>query len=274
MKNCKIYFLGLLAISLHVVVLAASVDTINMYSNVMKKEIKCVIILPESYKIKNNNYPVVYLLHGYAGDYANWISKVPEIKNYADEFQEIIVCPDGHFNSWYFDSPVDSSIRYETYISYEVPHYIDSVYKTIAKRKARAICGLSMGGHGAIFIAWRHSDIFGAAGSMSGVVDISHFKTKYELINVIGDTVKNSEIWKNSSVINIVETKTYQTPELIFDCGTSDIFIEANREFNKKLLQLKIPHDYTERPGMHDWQYWQNAIGYQLLFFRKYFTDS
>ncbi len=253
---------------------AASVDTINIYSKAMTKNIKCVIILPVSYKITNNHFPVVYLLHGYSGNYADWISKVPELKNYVDEFQEIIVCPDGYYNSWYFDSPVDSTIRYETYISKEVPHYIDSAYKTFPKRNFRAICGLSMGGHGAIFIAWRHADIFGAAGSMSGLVNILQFKTRYQLINVLGDTLKNRTIWNNSTVINMVEKKPVQIPAIIFDCGISDDFIEVNRALHRKLMKLNIPHDYIERPGAHNWMYWENAVAYQLLFFKKYFSAS
>lgn len=75
-------------------------------------------------------------------------------------------------NSWYFDSPVDTAYRYETHISKEVVGFIDGHYRTRANKKYRAITGLSMGGHGALFIALRHSDIFGAAGSISGGVDL------------------------------------------------------------------------------------------------------
>src|SRR4026207_2027803 len=87
---------------------AASVDTISIYSAAMKKSSKCVVITPDSYKKNKNGYPVVYLLHGHSGDYSNWIKKVPAIKQYVDRYQLIIVCPDGHYSSWYFDSPVDS----------------------------------------------------------------------------------------------------------------------------------------------------------------------
>jgi S-formylglutathione hydrolase FrmB len=40
------------------------------------------------------------------------------------------------------------------------------------------------------------------------------------------------------------------------------------------MLSLKIPHDYIERPGRHDWQYWATAVQYQLLFFRNYFNKA
>jgi enterochelin esterase-like enzyme len=58
---------------------------------------------------------------------------------------------------------------------------------------------------------------------------------------------------------------------IIFDCGTEDFFLDVNRRFHKKLLDLKINHDYTERPGDHNSDYWKNSIDYQLLFFKKYF---
>jgi len=272
MKKYQKLLLLVIAISFQTFASAASVDTINIYSNAMHKSSKCVIIFPDSYK-NGNRFPVVYLLHGYSGDYSDWIKKVPRIKYYADEFQLIIVCPDGHYNSWYFDSPVDSSIKYETYISNEVPHFIDSAYHTIAEKKSRAIAGLSMGGQGALSLALKHPDFFGAAGSMSGVQDLSPWKNKYELTHVLGDTLHNDNFSKNS-VVNMVKQISSPVPVIIFDCGISDPFIETNRQLNSELLELKIPHDYTERSGTHNWEYWSNSIGYQLMFFYNYFNTG
>src|SRR5882757_2590180 len=112
------------------VAMAGNVDTISVYSNAMKKNIKCVIITPSDYKKSTKNYPVLYLLHGYAGNYARWLTVAPQLKNKVDELQMIIVCPDGGYGSWYIDSPADSSIRYETFTSMELINYIDSSYKT------------------------------------------------------------------------------------------------------------------------------------------------
>jgi S-formylglutathione hydrolase FrmB len=60
----------------------------------------------------------------------------------------MIVCPDAAFSSWYFDSPTDTTMRYETNVAFEIPAYVDSVYHTVKDRKARAITGLSRDGHG------------------------------------------------------------------------------------------------------------------------------
>ncbi|RYZ94696.1 MAG: esterase family protein, partial [Sphingobacteriaceae bacterium] len=123
---------------------AAVVDTALTYSAAMKKNIKAVVIKPDGYN-KDQTYPVLYLLHGYGGNYADWISKVPAIKNLADQYKFIIVCPDGNFGSWYFDSPVDPAWKYETYVATELVTYIDKNYSTIKNRSGRAITGLSMG---------------------------------------------------------------------------------------------------------------------------------
>jgi len=273
MKNYLLLSLFLFFGILQTTANAASVDTINIYSKVMHINKKAVIILPESYKNKNNRFPVVYLLHGYSGNYSDWIKKVPELKNYVDEFQIIIVCPDGNYNSWYVDSPIDSTIKYNTYIATEVPDFIDSAYSTIASRNFRAIAGLSMGGHGALSIAWKHANFFGAAGSMSGVEDLVPWKNKYELKNVLGDTISNENLFDHS-VINIVKTLPAQIPAIIFDCGDNDPFIQSNRQLHEELLNLKVPHDYIERNGTHNWDYWSNAISYQLMFFHKYFLQK
>src|SRR3712207_3593853 len=92
---------------------AATVDTVSVYSKSMRKSLKCVVIKPDSYIDKKTQYPTVYLLHGYSGKYSDWIRKVPELKEHADRYQMLIVCPHGDYSSWYFDSPVDSTMRYE-----------------------------------------------------------------------------------------------------------------------------------------------------------------
>src|SRR5690606_26268749 len=98
---------------------AARVDTILTHSQAMKKDIKAVIVLPDSYNTAQQ-YPVIYLLHGYSGNYSNYITNVPKIKDYSDTYNVIFVCPDGNYGSWYFDSPIDTNWKYETYVSSEL----------------------------------------------------------------------------------------------------------------------------------------------------------
>ncbi len=249
---------------------AATVDTIAIYSNSMHHTVKTVVIRPAAYD-NNKRFPVIYLLHGAFGSYSNWVLKVPHIQQLADQYQMMIVCPDGGYTSWYFDSPIDSTYRYETFVGTEVPQYIDANYKTIADRKARAITGLSMGGHGGFFIGFRHADLFSAIGSMSGALISGVITQRYDVEKRLGDTVINRAYWHDWSAVNVVEKYPKDSVVITFDCGTEDMVLGMNRAMHDKLLKLKIPHDYTERPGKHDWAYWNNAVDYQMLFFRKYF---
>lgn len=253
---------------------AATVDTVAIYSNAMQKEYKCVVIKPSVVQNETIPLPVVYLLHGHGGWYANWVLRVPQLKEYADQYRLMIVCPDGGYNSWYLNSPVDASIRFETYISEEVPTFIDAHYPTIKDRKARAITGLSMGGHGGLFLGFRHATVFGACGSMSGGVDLRPFYNNWQLKEKLGDTLSHAANWKNYSVTNVVEQAPAQHLSIIIDCGTEDFFYAVNHALHEKLLQLKIAHEYIERPGQHNWDYWENAVKYQLLYFSNYFKST
>ena len=67
---------------------------------------------------------------------------------------------------------------------------------------------------------------------------------------------------------------TLASSKIIFDCGTDDFFYTVNKALHEKMLRLKIQHDYIERPGKHDWNYWRNAVKYQLLFFKNYFDEN
>ena len=251
---------------------AGSVDTVSIYSKAMGKSYKCVVVKPDNYRITNKKFETVYLLHGHSGNFSNWIKLVPQLKKYADDYQMLIVCPDGKTNGWYFDSPVADSMQFETYISKEVPAYIDANYRSVQGRNARAITGLSMGGHGGLFLGFRHADFFGACGSMSGALLIEYITDKrYGIDRILGDTLGNKQRYFDYSIMKEMEQYPKDSISIIMDCGTEDFVIEMNRAVHKKMQSLRISHDYTERPGKHDWNYWRNAIQYQLLYFRNFF---
>ena len=99
-KNAAILFISLLFIN----VANSQIDTLMVFSKAMNKNIPNLVITPENDAIQNEKKPVLYLLHGFGGTYTDWLSKVPAIKKYANDFNIIIVCPDGGNSSWYFDS--------------------------------------------------------------------------------------------------------------------------------------------------------------------------
>lgn len=266
----------LLPILLCLHIQAQTIDTISVYSPSMGKQLKNILILPETYgKDTAQKYPTLYLLHGFGERYDGWLKRIkPDLPRLASLYDMIIICPEGA-RSWYWDSPVNPEIRFETYVSRELTDYIDTHYATHASRETRAITGFSMGGHGALWLAFRHPDIFGAAGSMSGGVDIRPFPDKWDMKIQLGEYSQNPERWDAHTVINrIPDSDTSPLPALIIDCGSEDFFYEVNKTLHEKLLARHIPHDFIIRPGAHNRPYWKNAIDYQLLFFHLFFQKT
>ncbi|WP_302457916.1 alpha/beta hydrolase family protein [Mediterranea massiliensis] len=272
MKN-KSILAGILLIFVAMGMRAAQVDTVMVESRAMNKGVKVVYVVPDkALGGRAQACPVIYLLHGYGGEAKSWITIKPELPRIADEKGIIFVCPDGK-NSWYWDSPLNPAYRYETFVSSELIEYTDRHYRTVASRQGRAITGLSMGGHGALWNAFRHKDVFGAAGSTSGGVDIRPFPQNWEMSRQLGEFAANKKRWDEHTVINQIDKIQNGDLAIIFDCGESDFFLEVNKDLHKRLLGRGIDHDFITRPGVHNSAYWNNSIDYQILFFEKFFSN-
>lgn len=273
----KKFILSLAALMLFTVsAIAQSQDNvITVKSPYVDPEMNVSVIVPAQYYDTENaatRYPVVYLLNGYSGNYRSWPdqTKAP-LDSLASAYGMIFVCPDGR-NSWYWDSPLNPKLQMESFITKTLVPYIDNNYRTIPDAAHRAVTGLSMGGHGGLWLGMRHSDIFGNAGSTSGGVDIRPFPKNWEMENSIGAYDENKEVWDNHTVINLVPSLKPGQLNIIFDCGVDDFFFPVNEALHKALLDAKIPHDYISRPGAHTHPYWNNAILFQIQFFNQQFN--
>lgn len=244
-------------------------SVVSVHSNKMGRDIKNTVIVPRDY-VKEKSYPVLYLLNGHGGNNTSWSEIKKTLVDEVTKYQLIIVCPDGQ-NSWYWDSPIDSKMQFETYVSEELVKYIDANYSTVKSPKGRAITGLSMGGHGGLWLGINHPDVFGACGSMSGGVDIRPFPNNWHMKDRLGKMKENYDRWDDYTVINQLHKIEPNTLDIIIDCGYEDFFYEVNEKLHKEMVYMNIKHDYITRPGAHNGKYWENAIDYQLLFFKKFF---
>ncbi|MDF2845699.1 MAG: putative esterase [Herbinix sp.] len=156
-----------------------TIDTIDYDSKAISENLlnektvqQLYVYLPPSYGESDKNYPVVYFLHGFgesALSFARYakVSFDPEFsRNPSKEF--ILVAIDGSNSaggSYYVNSPVIGN--WEDYTVKEVVSYIDSNYRTIAKAESRGICGFSMGGYGALHLAFLYPDVYSCVYAMS-----------------------------------------------------------------------------------------------------------
>ena len=265
----------------------AKVDTLSIPSAAMQKNLRAGVVLPNSYSKGKTAYPVLYLLHGGGGQFSDWLTKTPDkmlLQNLADQYNLIIVTPEGEKLSGYLDSPIQKDNQFETYITKEVIDKIDNTYRTIRDRKGRVITGLSMGGHGALYLSTRHPDLFCAAGSMSGALDLNttHWKISPDFAKqiapqferILGPTGATPDLYAANSVVNLADKMKANGLKLIIDCGVDDFLIEPNRELHRRLVYNQTTHDYTEHPGGHTWEYWENSLPYHVLFFHKILKEN
>lgn len=271
-----------------------------------------VVYLPPSYGSDSaRRYPVAYYLHGLAGAETDWISK-GSIDVTGDSLfafgtpEMIIVMPDGD-DGWYTtwenqvafrtcadtlhnESPDRYCVeheRYDDYIARDVVQHVDRHYRTVADRAHRGIAGLSMGGYGAMILALRHPDIFGAAASHSGVLSpmytgphpfsepIRYASTIDEIrpaagpywtrfLNYWGTNLDRWRAVDPARAAELLVRRRSQLPSLFIDCGRDDGFVDQNRAFHAELTRLGITHVYAEWPGAHTWRYWSTHVAQSL----------
>ncbi|PIF45867.1 S-formylglutathione hydrolase FrmB [Chryseobacterium sp. 52] len=243
----------------------------EIFSAKMNKNIKTIIITPDAEQ--GTAYPSVYILHGYSGNPDRTIKQdIPDLAQKAQKYKTIYVLPDGNFNSWYVDSPLVKDSQYQTFIGQELVDYVNKNYPVKTDKKFRGILGWSMGGYGAVNIGTIYNKTFGIVGSSCGALDFTSFGegyTKYQVANVLGSLNTLNKNFLTDTKTNLMSTADQQ---YIFDCGTEDTqMIGMNRNFHRKLTELKIPHLYIESLGAHDTKYWSRSLSEQLALFDKFF---
>lgn len=128
-----------------------------------------------------------------------------------------------------------------------------------------------MGGHGALYLAIKHQETYGAVGSMSGGVDLKPFAKQFAINQILGNYEDDPKSWADHSVVGMVGLLKPGVLKITVDCGADDFFIGVNNALHDEMLKAKIAHDYTVRPGAHTWEYWSNSLNYQMLYFRRFF---
>ena len=243
-------------------------ETIEFKSELIGKVLPHDALLPPGYFKSNRRYPVLFLLHGLFGRHDDWITRT-NLAEYAAQYELIIVTPEGHDN-WYVDSATVPQDKYESYLVRELIPDVDERYRTIKDRRARGIAGLSMGGYGALKFGFKHRGLFAFAGSLSGALDPASRTEEHpgfawdilrpSLVAVFGPPNSPARVANDLHQIARSTSDISSLPYLYFDCGLEDGFLPTNREFAEILVAKKIPHQYRQLPGGHNWEYWDRQV--------------
>jgi putative tributyrin esterase len=212
---------------------------------------------------RKTRYPALYLLHGLSDDHSIWCRRT-SIERYAAAYGLVIVMPEVH-RSWYADIPGGSN--YWTFVSEELPAIAEQFFPISPLREDRFAAGLSMGGYGAFKLALRRPDMFSAAASLSGALNVTELaiqrvaQGKDEYLRVFGDpnTIAGSD---NDlfALAHKAQSGESPLPKLFQWCGTEDHLIKANRDFRDHIKSLGFDCQYHEASGTHEWEHWDREI--------------
>ncbi|KIL42740.1 putative esterase [Jeotgalibacillus alimentarius] len=239
---------------------------INLSSAALGIETSLNVVLPISadqkvlseehtYSYGSRKFPVMYLLHGASDDYSGWMRRT-SIERYANEKGIAVVMPSADLSAY---TDMKHGHAYWTYISEELPAFIEATFPVSAKREDTYAAGLSMGGYGAFKLALRKPEKFAAAASLSGALDMAdrvQKDRKYD--NAFGDHADLTGT--ENDLLHLVKTASGDLPRLFQACGTEDFLYEDNIRFKKLAEEHGLDLTYEEEPGDHNWAYWDMKI--------------
>lgn len=237
---------------------AVRVEVVALESRLLSRPIPYRVALPPA-AAPGARVPVVYLLHGLDGASSNWFDRT-DVEEVAAGLGLAVVTPEGGAG-WYTDS---ADAPWERALLEEVLPDVERRFPVAAERAGRAIAGLSMGGYGALKIAWRHPERFALAASTSGLVAAPTHNARPDasswplLRDTLARTFADAETARANDLFRLLAAPPPAAPPfLYFDCGLDDPFLAQNRELAALLVLHKIPHEFRQRPGRHGWDYWR-----------------
>lgn len=249
-------------------------ETVRFESKLVGTPLPYNVVLPADYNrdaSKSKRYPVLYLLHGLGGSAGDWVSERAHLADYAAAYPFIVVVPEGK-DGWYTDGPAPDT-KFESYFVEELMPDVDRRFRTVASREGRAVAGLSMGGYGSLKFGLKHPELFAFAGSMSGALAAASWLPDERLLEFVRPSIArvygpadqpDNETRRANDIYRIVRELTPEKikalPFLYLDCGTEDFLIGYNRDFSALLVEKKVPHEYRELPGTHNWPYWDGQV--------------
>ena len=244
---------------------AGEIETVSIESTRIHRTVKLNVLLPDGYRDDEaKRYPVVYLLHGYGGDYSEW-QRVGVVEEAAG-LPVIVAMPEGNQSFWVNHHGKEKA-RWEDYLVEEVIPYVDSHYRTRAAREYRGVSGLSMGGYGAVILGARHPELFSSIASHSGAVGALETPAESDigkrLAEIFGPS-GSDERKGYDPLATILALEKSDRPHIYIDCGSGDFLLEGNRTFVRELAKGRVRYEYRELPGGHTFSYWKRNVRYSL----------
>ena len=263
---------------------AGKVVTDSIRSEVLGATVKYNVYLPQSFGEGNKTYPVVYLLHGFTDDYTAWRDK-GQMQTVADELIEsgetremVIVMPNAGgpqvYETWngYFNMP---GWAYEDFFFQEFMPQVERKYRAAGDKGHRAIMGLSMGGGGSTVYAQRHPDLFSSCYAMSAWLesDGGHQREAGvdDKVYLVSQAVKEHSALEFLRRADDATLEQLRSVHWFFDCGDDDFLFDLSVQIHQLMREKRVKDELRIRNGVHNWEYWHQAIRMALPFASRNF---
>jgi S-formylglutathione hydrolase FrmB len=256
-------------------------ECVSLPSKILARTIPYCVLLPPSYDAeKTRRYPILYLLHGLGDNeemlvHSGGMNLVEDLWEQRELGEFLIVTPAGGA-SFYINSH-DGKRRYEDFFLQEFMPGIEKRYRAQAGRGTRGIAGISMGGYGALHMAFRHPQLFTVVGAHSAALmekmpNISAENSRQiGRLRVLGDAFGSPfdpAFWNQNDPETIARSANLAGLKIYLDCGSEDDYgFDAGAAALDKLLTSRhIAHEFHLYPGGHNWSYFAEHLPALLEF--------
>jgi S-formylglutathione hydrolase FrmB len=263
------------------------VECDSLWSKILSRLVRYCIVLPPSFDAqKSREFPVLYFLHGLGDSEQSFIhtgawNLTEELREKGAIKEFLIATPDGDA-SFYINSK-DGKMRYEEFLLLEFFPLIEKRYRVAPGRGHRAIAGISMGGYGALHLAFRHPQLFSSVGAHSAALieKLPVFlgptpnSPRSRILGEVFGSPPDPAFWDRNSPLTLARSAALRGLKIYFDCGDQDDYgFDAGAAALDKILSSRhIAHEYHLYPGRHDPAYFGEHLPASLEFASRAFSD-
>ncbi len=257
----------------------------SVYSRTLDQRVPISLFLPTDRVSGHTRTPkaVIYFLHGKGQnneDFQNYTAA----NRYAMENHVAMVYVNAPY-SFYQD--MACGYNYYTYITEELPDLLSKMFILPQGREHTFICGLSMGGYGALLLGLSRPDIYSACASFSGSLDMGAMleaaKNNEEYKRIFSPAFGENLDFKDSADLfklaeNMAKLPEEEQSRVFVCCGKQDhnyFIYEQNQTFNNFAKNLNLAnYKFMEWDGTHDYSFWDRAMLHSIAFFLKNSYDQ
>lgn len=248
---------------------AARGECRTLPSRILGRSVAYCVILPPGYgQDANRRYPVLYYFHGLGDNEqmfrSGGFNLIEELWDRRELADFIVVSPAGYAS--FFMNSHDGRFRYDDFFLREFMPWMESHYQIAARRDSRGISGISMGGYGALRMAFLHPRLFGSVSAHSAAlmerlpsvaVNNPAEIGRLQLLGNVFGSPPDRLFWDRNNPLKIARTAELAGMKIYFDCGAQDDYgFEAGAQALHKVLAARhLPHEFHLDPGGHNWSY-------------------